>query len=722
MSPTIGHCVVETPPPGYSETMPAVLSQEGYGISTLGSVIHPVMDLDISQTEHDIIPQHREVVEIQPVHTRAASDSLILHHQNSASLPDLIKHEGSSSPDNTTEDQGSSLEDSGPGQQGALNQPLTFKESPRGHHTRHLSLISGHTRHLSLISGVGEVKPQSRRRKSKRSGSIKQRSRSPPNLPPPPPPGDLEENSDTTVTGMTSSSSDTTQQELHVVQPVSHELTASEPSITSLGFSEVMNTISNIDEQLDMINDGRNPKPSVPVPQRTTESAFANGQLVNHVSENEMLNSYWEEDEEGEWPTVDHTHLAMERTTPEGATNIETPATDHDLGPSPQMITDEQHQDISSPEAGDTATTSEAQHKSSKGKHRVMFKEEVEDIPSYDPQMDQPEEEEEEEIPSSVAALKQKLFGAQESEVARYKKDGILSPRHTHPENVTFSDVYEFHKESSPFYRENSPNANNNNSEDSPPESVEDRRLLELADVGIEERVREENVYDRPWDQMAASKYKVIGVRKRTGKKERTPPLPPSERAQSGEVMMSVVPQPGSTELRNVQSLERAHKSTHSYSLERRAKHEPSPPRTSSATDGDSLLASISTTLQACSRYGSDSFLASVEPVQPAKKRAQSEMRISSRGELEKIKAAHRRDAGSTSTAAAEPSPPSQSSPFHPSHNHSSPPHKPVKLAKPPAVSNCPKTAASMEELQKARETQVTYDANTQSHILRSLV
>lgn len=655
-------------------------------MSTLESGIHPVMDLDISQTEHEVLPQHHhhheEPVEVpQPVHIRSVSDSLILHQQNSASLPDLINNEGSSSPDDLTNgEQNSSQEDQQQSQQDASTGPLTFPASPRLRHTRH----------LSLTGGLGEVKP-SRRRKSKRSGSIKQRSRSPPNLPPPPPPGENLE----TIPSVT----DTTQHQ-EPAQPVPDELAANEASSTSLGFSEVMNTISNIDEQLDMINDGFSPKPNVPVPQRMTEPTSYTFQPISAE-----MKAADEEVEEREWSTGDHAHPSMERTTPEGAS-----AHHEDLGPSPQLVSDQEFQQISSPGAPETLP------KPVKGKHRVMFKEEVEDIPSYESQTNQQfkqEEEEEEEIPSSVAALKKKLFGAHESETARYKKEGILSPRHTHPENVTFSEGYEFHKESSPFYHESSPEAPNVNNNNSQEDEVPAANVQEAE----QRKEEEDNVFDASWDQ--SSKFKVVGVRKQTGKKERTPP--PNEAVKSGEVKMSEVPQPGSMELRNVMSLERPprNKITHSYSLERPVKHESTPPRSISVTadPGDSLLASISSTLQARSRYGSDSFLASVEPLQPARKKATSEVKISTRGELEKIRAAHRRDSGPASgVAASAATSASHTSPPQHSHNHTSPSHRLGASS----LNSQPRLAVSMDELQ--RDTHVTYDANTNSHILRSLV
>ncbi len=84
-----------------------------------------------------------------------------------------------------------------------------------------------------------------------------------------------------------------------------------------------------------------------------------------------------------------------------------------------------------------------------------MFKDEVEDIPnSYEPIADttNQSDDDDEPLPSSVAELKKRLFGNQENESARYRREGPLSPKYTHPLNTDFT-------------RERSPNANNNNSE-----------------------------------------------------------------------------------------------------------------------------------------------------------------------------------------------------------------------------------------------------------------
>ena len=329
-----------------------------------------------------------------------------------------------------------------------------------------------------------------------------------------------------------------------------------------------------------------------------------------------------------------------------------------------------------------------------------------------------------------MAALKKKLFGTQEQGVTKYKKEGSLSPKYTHPTNKTFESGYAFDKESSPFYRENSPNVNNNNGLDvdqaTPSPQLANQNGASAIAVSSPKnpssRVAQEGLYDPPWETSAVSKFKVIG-RMRAGSagsggsgkpvgKERTPP-PVSPKTKKpggimfGEVSMTEVPTPGSMELRNVHSLERSkHKkerqerqkqqkqeqqqkeqlqrssppvhSVHSYSLDRRGHREPSPraatspqhhslsldrrgapspstfiPPPSSLGGGgeeDSLLASITDTLQKQSKYGSDTLLSpptsrmsGMEPQKP--KKVSNEVRMSSRGELEKIRAAHRRDA-----------------------------------------------------------------------------
>lgn len=356
-----------------------------------------------------------------------------------------------------------------------------------------------------------------------------------------------------------------------------------------------------------------------------------------------------------------------------------------------------------------------------------------------------------------MAALKKKLFGAQEQGVTKYRKEGSLSPKYTHPTNASFESGYTFSKESSPFYRENSPNINNNNGLDvdpatpPPPQLSNQNGASAAVDVPLPKNsssgLTEEGLYDPPWETSAVSKFKVIG-RMRAGSaagssgkpagKERTPPpVSPKTKKQAagimfGEVSMTEVPTPGSMELRNVHSLERSkHKKerqerqkqrkqeqaqqkeeqlqhsppVHSYSLDRAGRRETSPghgaaastspdrqhslsldrrgapspgafmpPPTSSVGAGgedDSLLASITDTLQRQSKYGSDALLSPptsrMSDMEPQKtKKVPNEVRMSSRGELEKIRAAHRRDppAPPMGVAISPGAPPTHSSPM----------------------------------------------------------
>lgn len=312
------------------------------------------------------------------------------------------------------------------------------------------------------------------------------------------------------------------------------------------------------------------------------------------------------------------------------------------------------------------------------------------------------------EIPVGVAALKKKLFGATEQGTTKYKKEGVLSPKYTHPANFQFGTDYEFQRESSPFYRESSPNVNNNNGSDvdhTSPKLPDQQQSEASATAAVamatasgvppapSSKRRQEGLYETPWENSAVSKYKVFG-RIRAGSsskssKERTPP-PISPKTKKGiqligEVSTAETPIPGSTEIRNVHSLERTKlrkeriQQDHSYSLDRpepketsksppthslsldRPRHkEQSPPHAetsprtltspnSSAAAEDDLLASITDTLQKQSKYGSITLLSppssspsGMEP--PKSKKVPSEIRRSARGELEKIRAAHRRE------------------------------------------------------------------------------
>ncbi len=128
------------------------------------------------------------------------------------------------------------------------------------------------------------------------------------------------------------------------------------------------------------------------------------------------------------------------------------------------------------------------------------------------------------------------------------------------------------------------------------------------------------------------------------------------------------------------------------------------------AIDNDSLLSSISCTLQETSKYGSDSLLNS-SSYEAIKKK--NEVRFSSKGELEKIRAEHRRDPPPPPQTGDSPSPQGNS----PQAMKRKWPNGQRPFAGPP------KTAASLDTLSEPKpNTRVTYDANTNSHIYRSLV
>ena len=223
----------------YSHEGPASLSMSQATTSpcsTMDSRQHPVLDLDITQTEES----HREegegeeegagegeerllqemqreirteqsfepVVRPPPVHQRSISDTSILlcrSRINSTSLPELGE-ESSASPEPVAD----TVE--GARRQIAEDMP---KKQYRTKHTRHLSLLTG------------------RSGKCKR-GSLKNRSRSPPNYPPPPPPAN--EDSGNEACGGVTITSNT-------------EL-GKDGRKHSLGFSNVMKTISSIDQEL----------------------------------------------------------------------------------------------------------------------------------------------------------------------------------------------------------------------------------------------------------------------------------------------------------------------------------------------------------------------------------------------------------------------------------------------------------------------------------------
>ena len=674
----------ESPPPAYtSDNSTPLSSQEPVAtvvnLTGLESAQHPIMDLDLSQTEE---------AQPAPAHIRAASDTLVMMHETSYSMPDITAKHG----DSSSQDEESQEEHPKP-------KPLTCMDSPS---TRH-------TRHLSLTIGPDGTKPTRKKRSTK--GSLKLRSRSPPNSPPPPPPPEC-------------APTDSSSQDLPAQDPSPGQTSpvqtspvlTSQTSNASLGFSDVMNTISNIDQQLDHM--ARSP-PVAPHPQHSssptnddhTTSKPSFSPVMAYREDGDFLIPPPQLNEAGQLVTAEDPERAM--VTESAITKHIPPPHEFDNRDSAEPV----DRELTPPKAqGERASEEDTSQqgadkppqnnrdlkqkpaKSAGKNHRVMFKEEVEDIPPlYDPAQDssldahrgQYEPRVDKEIPSTVAELKKMLFGAKSTdEVAKYTKEGPLSPRYTHPLNVSFGA--EFHRDTSL-----SPSTTKEDIGPNP-------RAVNDKEGGGEDE--EDGPYDTPWDQKPISKYSVVGRRSRDSL---TSPI--GERVQFGEVSTHEAPTPGNTELRNVHSLERPSKHT---------KH-----------DGKhSLLESISDTLQVQSKCGSDSFLNGVsstpqangspkQPISPQQLNSSAREPKSSpynspqqgrkaprstRGELEKIKAEHRREL--------------QSSP------HSSP-QKVVPAPKPARQAGfSPKPALSASWDGNLRSTQVMYDANTQAHILRSLV
>ena len=174
------------------------------------------------------IPQERGrggMVEAPPpVHARSESDShLILHRKNSSSLPDLMKRDNSVSPED--EDTPTTVPDN---VEDARRQISNESPVPRR---------AQHTRHLSL-TGV-QISGKLRKKRRQQSGSLKQRSRSPPNYPPPPPPAN--EDSGNEASGGREGEGEA-------------PLAKGEGEVSrkgSLGFSQVMSTMSNVSHEVE---------------------------------------------------------------------------------------------------------------------------------------------------------------------------------------------------------------------------------------------------------------------------------------------------------------------------------------------------------------------------------------------------------------------------------------------------------------------------------------
>ena len=343
-------------------------------------------------------------------------------------------------------------------------------------------------------------------------------------------------------------------------------------------------------------------------------------------------------------------------------------------------------------------------------KNRVMFKEEVEDIPSYEPRIDQElASSGDEDIPSTVAELKMMLFGQKQTQ--KYTKEGPMSLRYG---AIVDTEDYDpdLHAMLSPKQhdtagatQEHEGSLSLQNPEASspsgglrrwqfaplsPPGGEEGRKSSSLSpqDEGvgpapqkIPDMGQENNEYDTPWDHKPFSKYSVVGHRKRM--------MAASQARQQQdrvefEVMSHTTAVPGSTERRNVHSLERRkvrvegsaspqgvvtsptqqqqkhasppHHEVWGGSLERERRHV-SPPQPTQPPAGDpDLLTSISSTLQSRSKYGSDSFLSMGKqslsqgdsPINnPPGEQMQrgGQVRRSAKADLEMIRTEHRQEA-----------------------------------------------------------------------------
>ncbi len=722
-----------------------------------------IIDLDISQTDQDHSPSLNEDKPTSIAHARSSSDSLIVRTLSN-SLNDLTSQ--STSPE---------VE----GEEPRVQPPRSPRASGRGGHTRHLSLLGG-SPHKSGGGGRNKKKP-------KRGGSIKQRSRSPPNLPPPPPPPPPSEPTDAQQQLAEGGEED------HHLSPSSGAgagLSHATSSTASLGFSQVLNTISTIDQELDQMA-GQFITPPQPSEEGGVDpSSFGNYPGGQEVEGQEVTSDF--HFEEDEW-------LCDIPPQDMGSHNA------HVMRSGDQVVT--------SNYAPISKLTNEApsfeQDQPLKVKPRVMFKDEVEAIPNYEPRVDDessatPSPLPDDQLAVGVAAIKLKLFGQKEEEATRYKKEGMLSPKNVNPNNITFNDNYFREMEAGEGYgqslghRDSSPNMNNNNSaseEDSVVSDVirwEEPRFLDSGahilnngmhtlNTGNEEAPQEyihhlsngkeeplphnngkeeplthspmfpddpaeppnQNMYESPWEEKSISKYKGIGIRRRSASdlKEKTPPpvMPKKvgpQKMKFAEVSIKNTPKPSAaTELRNVHSLERP--------LRHSPQATPPSPPTLHKTSEDSLLASISSTLQVTSRYGSDSFLSNGggevggggcgnSPLhKEMRATSTSELKMSARRELEKIRAAHRREAAPN---VPHPSPLTQAmKPDQRSSPQLYPPQQPRVLGGGASSSasaeargvHPPPRHSSLDGLLQQHpspETHVMYDSQTQAHIFRSLV
>ena len=365
-----------------------------------------------------------------------------------------------------------------------------------------------------------------------------------------------------------------------------------------------------------------------------------------------------------------------------------------------------------------------------------MFKEEVEDIPSYEPRIDDEESpptgEESEEIPSSVAALKEMLFG--QSETQKYSKEGPMSLRFG-----AFVDTEDYdedlHAMLTPTSQQH-PRLNFSPEPQAPsdPHYQHLAGFTALSDGAVGESGEQttsqpgENEYDTPWENKPISKFFVVGYRKQTSN--------PAQRTQSFEVVSHTTELPGNTERRNVSSLERQLKSErHDFSHAATASqptHSEFDSTDPQTLDSD-LLQSISSTLQTRSKYGSDSLLTSFSQGDVPANFYQQQGRMSmqqiksggrsARGDLEKIRTQHKR---SITLPTAYSGPQLQQKSL--SHSHQS-------VSRGGSVGEGKRgregasyhgrparKAQSVDRLQVDPATLVTYNTFTKSHTLQSLV
>ena len=738
--------VANTPPPQYFSTLPSVglspgrprsyqehrLPNEGHGtlesnqsgFSTMESGQH-IIDLDIAEIEREQSVSVNEEAQSTSIHTRSSSDSLVL--MQTQSLNDIVSQD-SVSPENGEGD-------------------YQQKGVEAHHSTKTSSHSYGHTRHLSLMESL-EIKEShgSRKKKPRRTNSVKGRSRSPPNLPPPPPPPE----SGSKVEGKRSFEASQEEPDDNGVQQLlpNEGLTHSTTSSSSLGFSEVLNTISNIDQQLETITDNFSDPQTMQVEMARisfTNSNFAPSPIPEEL--NKEFNEEWIHE------VPDNQIISPPLVSPgqsiKTSPNIISPPLEspgQSIKTPPNLVIPSPSTQFGLPNGGEwTRVKNAASETPTKVKHRVMFKDEVEDIPnSYEPRIDQedvvtPPPDEEPLV--GVAAIKAKLFGKQEKNVTRYRKEGLLSPRHTHPTNLTFSDDYFSKQMTANTYRDSSPNINNNNSEKKP--LVSYNPVMNGDHISTGEMTEDKkNPYNSPQDQNSVSKYKLIGIRRNIASpKENTPPpLSPKKigaQIKYAEVYTKETPRPTATEVRSVNSLEKKEQRP-------RSKSSSITSPTSPTKSSESLLASISNTLQVTSRYGSDSFLSTEGS--GSSSWGKENMKMSSRGELEKIRAAHRRDTTPTRNTLPHPYPltnatkPIQHSSPHlfstpTTTNFSSLPRGLASgISEFHGLGKSPQMAASLDVLSSVRSdtydrlpgrssgTHVTYDKQTHAHVFRSLV